>query len=277
MLSEKCRPVASYPIYPSYHSGPYLEEYFYKNYSGSFKRYLDCFWTNLYCNKDYLGASFEIQSELNALNPNDEYFTVVQHDLGVKEKLPPKTTIFSAGGLQKGDNIVPIPLICSEIPAKYIVKTPKSILASFVGSMTHPIRMKMYDEMQNNKDCLILMKNWMNVVAEEQFQTFVNVSLASKFVLCPRGFGTTSFRLYEAFQLSAVPVYISNEHYLPWSDELNWKDFCVLISEDEIKNIHEILTSISDADYDKLLVKGKEVYSEYFTLSGMTKNILKRI
>jgi hypothetical protein len=278
MLSDLARPSAEYSIYPPYHFGEYLEEYFYTHYCGeSNKKYIDCFWTNLYCNRDYLGTHFDVQSELNKLNHNDEYFTVVQHDLGVKEKLPKNTTIFSAGGLQKGDNIIPIPLICSQIPSRYIKKEPKQILASFVGSLTHPIRMKMYDSLKTYDDCAIYMKNWMNVVAEDQFKMFVNASLASKFVLCPRGFGTTSFRLYEAFQLNSVPVYISDEHYLPWSNELNWNEFCVLINKDQIENIHEILNKISDKEYEKMLMKGQEVYSKYFTLDGMVKNIIKRI
>ncbi len=277
MLSNNARPKFLGPTYPPYHSGPYLEEYFYQSYKGSDKNYLDCFWTNLYCNMDYVGTYFDIQSELDVLDQDQAYFTIVQHDLGVKEKLPKNTTIFSAGGLQKGSNIVPIPLICSEIPSSYIKETDKQILASFVGSMTHPIRLRMYESLKPYDDCAILMKNWMNVVAEELFTTFINASLASKFVLCPRGFGSTSFRLYETFQLGAVPVYISDDHYLPWVDELDWKEFCVLIRENQISDIHRILSSISDEDYNNMLSKGQEVYQKYFTLDGMTTNILKRI
>ena len=54
------------------------------------------------------------------------------------------------------------------------------------------------------------------------------------------GYGKSSFRLYEILQLGSVPVYISDIHYLPWMDELDWNDFCVPVNADEIEEIDEI-------------------------------------
>lgn len=281
LIDEKLRPQANYPIYPPYHQGLYIEEYFFSKYKEelSDRKYIDIFWTNLYCNKDYTGSDkVNIQSELNKLDPYGKYFTVCQHDDGPKENLPKDTLIFSAGGNRKNGNIVPIPLICSPIPPTFLPqKAEKHIFASFVGSMTHPIREKIYHAVYNKPDYVLLMCNWSNTVPQQNLIKFIDVTSSSKFSLCPRGYGPTSFRMYEILQLGSVPVYVSNDHYLPWCDDLTWSDFCVIISESEIDKIDEILKSIDDDKYAVMLSKGKEVYQEYFTLDGMVNNIIKRL
>jgi hypothetical protein len=282
MFNEKFRPEANYPIYPPYHSGKYIEEYFHSKFDQSLtdRKYLDIFWTNIYCNKDYTGTNdINLQKSLDEIFQTYPYFTVCQHDDGPKEKLPKDTIIFSAGGNRTEGIIVPIPLICSGIPQKYIpeVYPEKKYLASFVGSMTHRIREKLYYYCNSKEGFEILMCNWSNTVPEQNLITFINMSLQSKYTLCPRGYGPTSFRLYESFQLNSVPVYISDRHYLPWLDELNWNEFCVIIKESEIEKMDEILKSIDDDTYNKMLHRGKEVYKDYFTLEGMTNNIIKRL
>lgn len=281
LINENLRPQANYPVYPPYHEGLYIEEYFFSKYKEEYsdRKYIDVFWTNLYCNKDYTGKNdVDIQSELNKLDPNGKYFTVCQHDDGPKERLPKDTLIFSAGGNRKVGNIIPIPLICSSIPRSFIPqKTEKNIFASFVGSLTHPIREKIYYAVHDKSDYLLLMCNWSNTVPHQNLIKFIDVTSTSKFSLCPRGYGPTSFRMYEILQLGSVPVYVSNDHYLPWSDELTWSDFCVIISEDQIDQIDKILKSIDDDKYENMLSKGKEVYEKYFTLDGMVDNIIKRL
>lgn len=279
MINE-LRPKAIYPIYPSYHRGPYLEEYFYQEFQKLTikpeRKYIDIFWTNIYCNRDYVRSDkIDIQKELDDLNPNDSYFTIVQHDLSVQERLPKDTLIFDAGGLAKGDNIIPIPLICSEIQTS--INNDKLFFGSFVGSMTSPIREKLYNTIKGNSQYIFLMKNWTNSVPMDQIDTFMSVTNKSKFSFAPRGFGSTSFRLYEILQLNSVPVYVSDYHHLPWKDEIDWNDFCVIINENDIINVDDILHSISDLQYEKMLVCGKEIWKNYFSMKGMFNNIIKRL
>ena len=100
---------------------------------------------------------------------------------------------------------------------------------------------------------------------------------SSKFGLAPRGYGKSSFRLYEILQLGSVPVYISDEHYLPWSDELTWSDFSVVVRPEQISGLYGLLAGISEGEYNRLVENGRRVYESYFTLEGMFQNIVKRI
>ena len=284
-LIESLRPKPDYPTYPPYHTGLYLEDYFFDFYQRNIDRfqklkreYIPVFWTNIYLNAGgNLGeAVFKLQDILNkVLKPDGKYFMVSQHDDSPMNILPQNTMYFLSGGNKTGPGTNPIPLICG--PLANQEKKEKEFLASFVGSMTHPVREKMVDVLKDKSDVYLSTKGWDNKMAVENVEDFINASLKSKFVLCPRGWGTTSFRLYEAMQLDAVPVYISDEFWKPFTYELNWDDFCVSIKEDEIPNIHSILESISEEKYNKMKSKIKEVYENYFTLEGTCNKILQML
>ena len=285
LLSDKVRPPASYPTYPPYHEGKYLEEYFFEFYQKNIDRFdkldrkfIPIFWTNCYVNgvQDGWGSRIDMNSmqrEINTLDPNEQYFIVCQHDDAPMNPIPSNTVIFSAGGNKTGNNVIPIPLICGPLPEQE--EKTKTHLASFVGSETHGIRNSLIKEMKDKPNIHIVKKGWEQEVKNDQFTDFVDSSLKSKYVLCPRGYGPTSFRLYEAMQLNAVPVYISDRFWLPWQHELNWNDFCVIITEDNISNLDSILKSIDDATYSSMRNKIKEVYKNYFTLEGTCNKILE--
>ena len=135
----------------------------------------------------------------------------------------------------------------------------------------------MIEYVKDKDDIYLSTKGWDQNIHIDQFIDFINSSLESKFVLCPRGYGASSFRLYEAMQLGVVPVYISDRFWLPFTHELNWNEFCVLITEHHIENLYEILESIDDETYQKMQNKIKEVYSNYFTMEGMCSKILQML
>ncbi len=61
----------------------------------------------------------------------------------------------------------------------------------------------------------------------------------SKFILCPRGFGTSSFRIFEAMRCGRIPVIISDEWVEPYGSE--WSKFSFRIAESEISKIPDFL------------------------------------
>jgi len=201
---------------------------------------------------------------------------VCQHDDAPREKLPPDTLIFSAGGNNKGTNVIPIPLICSPLlnTSNLILKN-KDIFCSFIGSDTHRIRRKLHEKY--NSKYVFQQNSWNPTISDEKLNNFIDITTRSKFALCPRGYGASSFRLYETMQLGSIPVYVSDEHYLPWSDEIDWNSICILIKEHEIDNLDNILKNIDDITYENMLSNIKQIYNKYFTLEGVCNNIIKRI
>jgi len=271
------RPYPLYPVYPPYHKGLYLEDYFIdywtKNNFETDREFIAISWTSYYNNG--MNRS-RLQSYLDSLPKDKKYFTVCQHDDAPSELLPPNTLIFSAGGNVISDNIIPIPLICSSLELNGNTST-RSYLASFVGSMTHPIRSRMIQHLTGNSNFYLQYGEWKNTIDNSRLQSFIDVSLNSIFMLCPRGYGATSFRLYESFQLGCIPVYISDRFYLPFADKINWEKLCIFITPDEIPNIENRLKSISETEIADMLTYGKSIYEDFLTLDKTCLNIIKRI
>lgn len=271
-------PTPNYPVYPPYHTGLYLEDYFIdfinKNQIKTERQFIKIGWTSYYNN----GCNIpQLQNYLDTLTKNKKYYVVCQHDDAPRERLPEDTLVFSAGGNFKGNGVIPIPLICSpllNIPNAVSLEN-KDIFCSFVGSDTHRIRRKLYEKY--NSKYFFQQSAWNPTISDEQLNNFIHITSRSKFALCPRGYGASSFRLYETMQIGCVPIYISDEHYLPWSDEINWNSICILIKEHEIDDLDNILKNIDDITYNNMLYNIKQIYNKYFTLEGVCNNILKRL
>ena len=276
---DDLRPIPNYPPYPPYHVGEYIEDYFYKKFIEENpcldRDYIAISWTTLYCeNKDP-----EIQKFLDSLDRSKKYFTVCQHDDAPKHSLPPNTLIFSLSQSHRNSknlNPIPIPATCSSVPLPKETYN-KDIFASFVGSITHPIRIELYNLCTTQSNYYFSGQQWNPAIQQSKLDEFITITSRSKFALCPRGYGNTSFRMYEAMQLGAVPVYISDDFFLPWSDELNWNEFCIIIDSKNLNQLPSILNSIPEEKINEMADKAKQVYSEYFTLDGTYKNIVKRL
>lgn len=270
---------ADYPTYPPYHGGDYLEEFFYKFYKKHKREfdktgytYIPIFWTNIYLtNKN----AHLLQQYINYLPKDKKYFTVSQHDDAVKEKLPTGTLSFEAGGNGNG---IPIPLLCSPIDKELIKNVKKDIFCSFVGSISNndTSRVKLYQTYMNDSDFYFNQpRQWTSHIPQHNFNEFVDITSRSVFSLCPRGYGKQSFRLYEVMQLNSIPIFVYNGEWFPFGKYIDWNEFCVIIHENEIPFLKDKLKRYTEENKEKMLKKVKEIYNEFFTMEGMSKNILR--
>lgn len=277
---KKLRVPADYPIYPPYHEGDYLEEAFYRFYLKNKTEFdktgytlIPVFWTNVYIT----GKNQELlQPYLNFLPKDKKYFTVSQHDDAIQEQLPPNTISFTAGGRAGG---VPIPLVCSSIPKKYISDTvTKDIECSFVGSISSQseLRVNLYKNLQNKPGFYFSQPRWWTPsVPNEKFIEFIDITQRSWFSLAPRGYGLQSFRFFEILQLGSIPVFIYNPEWFPFNDVLDWSTFSVCIPEKDIPKIPEILKTYTTEQKVELIKTGYKVYKNYFTFKKISEQILR--
>jgi hypothetical protein len=274
------------PNYPPHHKGNHLEESFIKFWESEGRgnrKLIPVHWTAVYNHrvKEGLGPGTpnsqlrnQLSEYLRSLNPDDKYFIVCTHDDAPAELLPPDTLVFSAGGNSKRIDIS-IPLTCGphDGPGDHI----RTIPLSFVGSLTHPLRYSMARTLQGKSGVFLNATEWSPEVPNDRVDLFKKVTQRSIFSLCPRGYGATSYRLYEAMQLGAVPVYVSDRHLLPWSDEIDWSEFCIVVDPDNIQNILEKTLGIPASKLRKMQEKLPVVWEKYFSIDATCENISKRV
>ena len=83
----------------------------------------------------------------------------------------------------------------------------------------------------------------------------------SKFVLCPRGAGTASIRLFETLAAGRVPVVISDEWVPP--DGIDWSSCSVQIDESDTDSVAERLEAI-EPQWPAMAAAAQGVYDEWF-------------
>jgi hypothetical protein len=96
----------------------------------------------------------------------------------------------------------------------------------------------------------------------------------SKFVLCPRGTGTTSSRFFEALYFGRIPVLISDDARLPLENKINWSNISVRIPEDEMGSLARKVREFEALNnIEEVSSKIKEISHTYFVRESMLKLI----
>jgi hypothetical protein len=257
------------------HSYPYgndlvFEDFFlqkFRNKMPDVKRtYIPVQWTCFYISRDYGNQPMtDLQEFLDNIPRDGKYFTVVQWDDGILNNLDGLDIIrFASGGI--GD--YPYPL--NNLPHNK-TNRDRDIFASFIGVINgrHRIREKLAQSHMGKQGYLIA--NSMG------FPSFKEAMERSIFALCPRGYGRTSFRINEALNFGAIPVYIYDDPWIPFRDEIDFNEYGVLIHESEIEKIDDILKSYSESDIEKMRKKGQEVYKEYYLYDGCYNKIIEKV
>ena len=267
-------------VYPPF-SNMYFEKYFYRYietlYSETkitqelYESYIPVFWTELQIAHGFENIKDRLQSVIDKLQKDKTYFTIVQHDDGILIHMPNNVIVFGMGGI--GD----IPLLLTydntELFQEY-KNNNKTVFCSFVGSLTHPCREIMLSVM-NKPDVVLITNNWTNRVEEDKQQLFLQTTSKSRFTLAPRGYGKTSFRMYEALRLNSIPVYIYDDEWLPYKEVLDWSKLAVLVHINHIHTLYNDLKEITDDQITEMLDYYHSV-EHYFTYDGMCEYVLNK-
>ena len=277
-ISKAFRPKTSH-VYPPFKKGRYLEEYMYEylltHDIQTDRVYIPVFWTNMQNHPGFNKEKYNLllQFAIQKLPSTTNYFTIVQHDDGPQLTLPRNTLVFGACS-----GTVPLPLLYEDTDGTLLntPRTEKTILASFVGQLTHPIRRALFHAIKDEPNIVCHAKEgWTVNVSDDAAALFVRETLAAKFCLAPRGYGRSSFRFFEAMQLGTVPVYVwDDKEWLPYQDELDYSQFSVSIHQGDIQNLARRLRSIRKEEYEKMQENLTKV-QHWFTLEGMASYIAR--
>jgi Exostosin family len=138
-----------------------------------------------------------------------------------------------------------------------------SYLFSFVGSTaTHPLRRHLLRLKHPAGLLLDSSGDEYGLPSAEYERRYARILRQSAFVLCPRGGGTSTFRLFEAMMLGRVPVIVSDEWVPP--EGPNWESFSVRVREAEIEMIPAMLAE-RQAEAEAMGVAARAAWLEWFS------------
>jgi Exostosin family len=96
------------------------------------------------------------------------------------------------------------------------------------------------------------------------FDRYVGAFAHSAFVLCPRGSGTSSIRLFEAMSAGRVPVIIADDWVPPVGP--SWPSFSLLVAESDVANIPQLLRK-HEPLATEFGLRAREAWEQWFSPS----------
>ena len=159
--------------------------------------------------------------------------------------------------------------IFTEDPAGRIDGDPdalgRDLLFSFIGGRTHPCRDGILSldpgraHIESSRG-FIFYEPTSDRFAERR-RNFAEVMFRSNFVLCPRGQGTSSIRLYETLAAGRAPVIISDDWMPPAGPD--WESFSIRWPEGRIGELPGALAE-READAAAMGRRAREAYDTWF-------------
>jgi len=276
------------PTFRGY-KGPWVENKFFEHFTQNVSKftpspvlYLPIHWTA--SAEHRLTAS--VNKFLSKLDSSHTYFTVFQLGRGVGRRSPYKYVYllnifkssnykfyiphklrivgFYSGGCSACDKflqLIPLPLLKKQLgPCPHTL--PKRYNVAFQGSLkTDSVRGVLKTVYGKHFKFLNRDGDWDK-----------NMCM-SNFTLCPRGWGETSYRLYEAIQLGSIPIYVwRDEKVLPFTEFLNWEEFAIIAHIDDVER-GMLLKHVSSApllSMQQRLLHVKQFFTYEFVLHYIT-------
>ena len=270
-----------YPSHQGYN--PMIEErafsfFSMKKYIETDYIYIPIQWTSWHINNSFGQNNrplIDYCANLIEKYPQEKFFTIVQYDGGTLVPIDNCKIFASSGNFNSpiGTNSVyePIPLLCD--PHLGFPNETREYKVGYVGKDTHPIRTKANQILSNIPEYKFVIN-----LIHNQTEVFRDVLYNSVFALSPRGFGPASFRMYEAIQMQCIPIYISDEFWLPFVEYIEWDKMCLLIKGDEIETIPEKVDSLLESgEYQTMIDYGQEMYEKHFTWNGCLNTIVNKL
>jgi hypothetical protein len=248
-----------------------FEEYFYDFYHmyniNTEREYLPIFWTNLYCNRDFgRGDLSDIQKYLDGLDKNKKYFTIIQYDDGILNKVDHlDLLVFSHVG--KGDITLPV---INRIHPDFKRDLNRDIFCSFVGPMDnrHEVRKQMRLQLSD--------KDGFYIKEKVQYGLFVELMNRSLFSLCPRGYSNTTFRINESLFFGSIPIYIyDNDPVIPFDKLKELEKAIIFFHVDDLHILNAFIKNMSISQIKECQKNGKLIWEKYFKYRSCADEIIK--
>jgi hypothetical protein len=105
--------------------------------------------------------------------------------------------------------------------------------------------------------------------------------LDSDYALDVRGDANNSARLFEILSLGRIPVIVDTERIFPFSDEIDYSSFAIVVDFRDINRLPDIVAdfhwSVSSEKFEEMQRNARQAFVRYFRIDAMTRHIIKRL
>lgn len=143
-------------------------------------------------------------------------------------------------------------------------------LFSFVGGISSGLRGRMAGFFQRKLDpgvgeFRVQAGPWTSMFDRSRIAVKVDFAESlrnAKFIVCPRGNGVGSIRMFEAMEAQRVPVVLSDRYVLP--EGVDWRECAVLVRERDYRMLPEILRR-HESNWERMATSARTVWERHFS------------
>jgi hypothetical protein len=104
-------------------------------------------------------------------------------------------------------------------------------------------------------------------------QRYTETLEQAKYILCPRGYATSSFRCYEAMRAGRVPVILADQWVPPEGPD--WDKLAIIILENQVNDIPEILRQ-AESHWENMAAESLAAFNKYFAPNVNWHNLMEQ-
>ena len=101
---------------------------------------------------------------------------------------------------------------------------------------------------------------------------YVANMVESDYILCGRGAGNFSYRLYETLSCGRIPVFVDTDCVLPYHDVAPWREHCVWVDEGDLESVGDLVAKfhegLGDGEFEELQRGCRRFWEEYVAPEG---------
>ena len=110
---------------------------------------------------------------------------------------------------------------------------------------------------------------------------YVQNMVESDYILCIRGGGNFSYRLYETMSTGRIPILVNTDCVLPYDWDIDWKDYTVWIDVTDIDHLAERVfehhSNLSRKQFVDLQLRCRQLWEERLSPLGFFQNLHRHL
>ena len=156
----------------------------------------------------------------------------------------------------------------------------------FCGAITHQVRSQILSILYNSNrietDFIIRRGFWAPEMTKDESRIgYMKNMTDNTFILCMRGEGNFSYRLYETMMMGRIPIIIDSNQVFPFESIIDYSKFSIRIPINLINSLEEIIynkiMTLTKEEIMTMQKNSREAWLEYFSPLGWIKNFHKEI